>query len=62
MPLDAGRGDGAGEFVLVLVATFIEEVDFVGGGDGDCGIDGHIGDGNSDDPLVVVLQVFDLGL
>ena len=62
VPFDAGGGDGAGELVLVFVTAFIEEVDLVGGGDGDGGVDGHVGHSYTDDALVVVLQVLDLGL
>lgn len=60
MPLDAGGGDGAWEFVLMFVSTLIEEVYFVGGSDGNGGVDGYIWDCNTDDPLVVSFEIFDL--
>ena len=46
----------------MLIATFVEKVYFVGSGDGNGGVDGHVGDGDADDALVVALEVLDLGL
>ena len=59
MPLNASGSDRSGEFVLVLVSTLIEEMNFVGSGDGDSWIDGDIRNCDSDDSFVVVLEVFD---
>lgn len=58
MPLYACGGNGSREFILVFVTTLIEEMYLVGGGDGDGGIDGHVGNCYPDDPLVIVLEVF----
>jgi hypothetical protein len=46
----------------VFVSALIEEVDLVGSGDGDGGVDGHVRDGYPDDSLVVVLEILDLSL
>jgi hypothetical protein len=62
MPLDAGGRNRAREFILMLVATLIEKMYLVGGGDGNGGIDGHVGDSDPDDALMVVPQVLDLSL
>ena len=62
MPLDAGGSDRAREFILVFVSALIEEVDLVGSGDGNGGIDGHVGDSDPDDALMIVPQVLYLSL
>ena len=62
MPLDAGGSDRPGELVLMLVAALVEEVDLVGGGDGDGRVYGNVGHCNADDALVVALEVPDLSL
>ena len=62
MPLDAGGRNRAREFILMLVATLIKEMYLVGGGDGNGGIDGHVGDSDPDDTLMVVTQFLDLSL
>lgn len=46
----------------MFVSAFVEEMYFVGGGDGDGGVDRHVGYSYSDDPFVVVLEVLDLCL
>ena len=45
----------------MLVPTFIEEVDFVGSGDGNGGVDGDVGDSNPNDFLVVLFEFVDFG-
>ena len=62
MPLNSSGGDGPGEFILVLLTTLVEEMDFVGGGDGNGGVDRDIGDCNPDDLLVIALELSDFGL
>ena len=46
----------------MFVSTLVEEMDFVGSGDGNSWINGHIRDSDSDDSLMIVLEVFDFGL
>lgn len=46
----------------MLISAFVEEVYFVGGRDGDGGVDGDVGDADADDPLVVVFEILDLSL
>lgn len=62
MPLDTGGSNRAREFILMLVATLIEKMYLVGGGDGNGGINGNVGDSDPDDTLMVVPQVLDLSL
>ena len=45
----------------MFVSTFIEEMDFVGCSNRNGRIDRHVGDSYSDDSLMVVLELFDLG-
>ena len=59
MPLDASGCDGPGEFVLVFVSAFIEEMYLVGGCDSNGWVDGYIGNSDSDDSLMIVFEVFD---
>ena len=59
MPLNASGSDRSREFVLVLVSTLIEEMNFVGSGDGNSWIDGDVGDCDSGDSFMIVLEVFD---
>ena len=61
MPFDSCGGDGSGKLVLMFLSTLIKEMDFVGSGDGNGGIDGYIGDSNSDNFLVVLLELVDFG-
>ena len=44
----------------MLVSAFVEEMDFVGSGDSDGGVDGNVRDSYADDPLMIVLEVLDL--
>lgn len=62
MPFNGSGGDGPGELVLMFLATLVVEMDFVGGGDGDGGVDGDIGDSDPDNLLVVALELANLGL
>lgn len=62
MPLNASRGDGPREFILMLISTLIEEMDLVGSCDGNRRIDGDVGHRNPYDSLMVAPQVLDLGL
>lgn len=60
MPLYAGGGNRAREFVLMFISTLVEKMYFVGGGDGDGRVDRHIRDSNTDDTLVIAFEIFDL--
>jgi len=42
----------------MLISAFIEEMNFVGSGDGDGRIDGYIRNCNSNDALVVAFEIF----
>lgn len=42
MPLNASRGDGPREFILMLISTLIEEMDLVGSCNGNRRIDGDV--------------------
>ena len=53
MPLDASGSDGE-QIAQVLVATFKKKADFFRGNYDDCGMNGHIGDGYPDYPLVII--------
>lgn len=46
----------------MFVAGFVEEMDFIGGGDGDGGVDGDVGDSNANDALMIALEIPDLSL
>lgn len=59
MPFDAGGCDASGQFVLVLLARFIEQVDLVGGCDGDGGVHGHVRYCDPDDLLVPLPKFFE---
>ena len=61
MPLDGGGSDGSGELVLMFLSTLVEEMYFVGGGDGNGGVDRDIGDGNPNNFLVVPFELIDFG-
>ena len=46
----------------MFISTLVEEMDFVRSSNGDSRINGHIRDSDSDDSLMIVLEVFDFGL
>lgn len=45
----------------MFIATLVEKMYFVGGGDGDGGIDWDVGNSDSNDSLMVALEIFDFG-
>ena len=61
MPFDSSGSDSSRQFVLMFFSTLIEEMDFVGCGDGNGRVDGDIGDSNSNDLFVVLFEFIDFG-
>ena len=46
----------------MFLPTLIVEMDFIGGGDGNSGVDGDIGNSNPDDLLIIAFKLGDLCL
>jgi hypothetical protein len=58
VPFDASGSYGPGKLILMFVATLIEEMYFVGSGNGNGGVDGNIRDCDSDDSFVIAFKIF----
>lgn len=61
MPLNTSGRDWSGELILMLLSTLIKEMNFIRCGNGNSRINGNVGNWNSDNSLIVILELFDLG-
>ena len=61
MPLDGGGSDGPRKLILMFFPTFIIQVYFIRGGDGDRRVDGHIRNCDPDNLFIIAFEFPDFG-
>lgn len=60
MPFDRSWGNCSGKLILVLLTTFIIQMNFVGSRDGNGGVNRHIRNRDSDNLFIIALKLTDL--